>query len=88
MVNMSLRYLFLFMFLLTLWGCADALLDSFNSESSEKLFSVTFDIGKNDRVLDIEQTNDNGYIILLNNKSSSLGPNHTGGYFLLKIDQN
>ena len=45
---------------------------------------LTFDIGKNDRVLDIEQTNDNGYIILLNNKSNS--PNHTGSYFLLKID--
>tara|TARA_Y100000768_G_scaffold379348_1_gene354940 strand:+ start:362 stop:592 length:231 start_codon:yes stop_codon:yes gene_type:complete len=76
------------MFFLTLWGCADVLLDTHNAESSETQFSVIFDIGKNDRVLDIAQTNDNGYIILLNNISSSFGLNHTGGYFLLKIDQN
>ena len=82
--NIKKYYWFLLLLFLSI-GCEDKIN---TAESSETQFSITFDIGKNDRVLDIEQTNDNGYIILLNNQSSSLGPNHTGGYFLLKIDQN
>ncbi len=82
-MNFNIKKYYWFLLLLFLSnGCEDNIN---NAESSETLFSVTFDIGKNDRVLDIEQTNDNGYIILLNNISNS--PNHTGSYFLLKIDQ-
>ena len=82
-MNFNIKKYYWFLLLLFLPnGCEDNIN---NAESSETLFSVTFDIGKNDRVLDIEQTNDNGYIILLNNLSNS--PNHTGSYFLLKIDQ-
>ena len=82
-MNFNIKKYYWFLLLLFLPnGCEDNIN---NAESSEALFSVTFDIGKNDRVLDIEQTNDNGFIILLNNKSNS--PNHTGSYFLLKIDQ-
>ncbi len=82
-MNFNIKNYYWFLLLLILPnGCEDNIN---NAESSETLFSVTFDIGKNDRVLDIEQTNDNGYIILLNNESNSI--NHTGSYFLLKIDQ-
>ena len=79
--NIKKYYCFLLLLFLSI-GCEDEIN---TDESSETQFSVTFDIGKNDRVLDIEQTNDNGYIILLNNESNS--PIHTGSYFLLKIDQ-
>ena len=82
-MNFNIKKYYCFSLLLFLSiGCEDKVN---TAESSETLFSVTFDIGKNDRVLDIEQTNDNGYIILLNNESNSI--NHTGSYFLLKIDQ-
>lgn len=82
-MNFNIKKYYWFLLLLFLPnGCEENIN---NAESSETLFSVTFDIGKNDRVLDIEQTNDNGYIILLNDKSNS--PNHRGSYFLLKIDQ-
>ena len=76
------KYYWFLLLLLFSNGCEDKIN---TAKSSETQFSITFDIGKNDRVLDIEQTNDNGYIILLNNESNSI--NHTGSYFLLKIDQ-
>ena len=79
--NMKKNYWFLSV-ILFLNSCEDNIK---NAESSGTKFSVTFHIGENDRVQDIEQTNDRGYIILVNNESNS--PNHTGSYFLLKIDQ-
>ena len=82
-MNFNIKKYYWFSLLLFLSiGCEDKIN---TAESSETQFSITFDIGKNDRVLDIEQTNDNGYIILLNNESNSI--DHTGSYFLLKIDQ-
>jgi len=61
--NMKKNYWFLSV-ILFLNSCEDNIK---NAESSGTKFSVTFHIGENDRVQDIEQTNDRGYIILFNN---------------------
>ena len=46
------------------------------------IFSVNFDIGENDRVLNIEQTDDDGYIVLLSNESPLV--NHKRRFFIKK----
>ena len=56
-----LLYPLLFISVLIYWDCEDKIK---TAESSETQFSVTFDIGKNDRVLDIEKINDNKWVVV------------------------